>query len=65
MVVNDGAMHALNNNLGFGGVGKSGQGRLHGKFGFEWCSNLKIVYMKTGDMSWPANVALPPYTPEK
>ena len=62
MVVNDCAMHALNYDLGFGGVGDSGQGRLHGKLGFNGCSNLKSVYMKSSDMSWPANSAFPPFT---
>ena len=33
--------------------------------GFDGCSNLKSVFMKTGDMSWPANAGYPPYTPEK
>ena len=65
LAINEAALYALNLDLGFGGVGGSGQGRLHGQMGFNSCSNLKSYFMKTGDMSWPANCGLPPYTPEK
>lgn len=55
----------MNNDMGFGGVGGSGMGRIHGKQGFDGCCNLKSVILKSEDMGWPANQALPPFTEEK
>jgi aldehyde dehydrogenase (NAD+) len=40
-VVNDALNHISNPNLPFGGVGNSGMGSYHGKFGFETFSHLK------------------------
>jgi aldehyde dehydrogenase (NAD+) len=63
--VNDCTYTGLNANLPFGGVGDSGMGVLHGKWGFESCSHLKPVMEKTTIDSYPFNVRYPPYTPEK
>lgn len=40
-VVNDVVVQLMNSDFPFGGVGKSGTGRYHGKSGFDHCSNLK------------------------
>lgn len=40
---NDTLMFMLNDELPFGGVGRSGMGRYHGKFGFDTFSHLKPV----------------------
>ena len=37
--INDVVMHLSNENLPFGGVGNSGIGNYHGKFGFETFSH--------------------------
>jgi aldehyde dehydrogenase (NAD+) len=54
-----------NSDLPFGGVGPSGNGRYHGRAGFENCSNLKSVLMKDPIKMWPYNVVFPPYTADK
>jgi len=52
----------LNSHLPFGGVGFSGYGRYHGKWGFDACSNLKsIMYTKCRD-PYPLSTKFPPYT---
>ncbi len=43
IVVNHCLQHAANPNLPFGGVGNSGIGRYHGKFGFDCFSHQKSV----------------------
>lgn len=35
LVINDAIVHLNNPNLPFGGVGYSGKGNYHGKFGFD------------------------------
>ena len=45
--VNDALMHILNNNLPFGGVGESGIGAYHGKFGFRTFSHYKSILDKS------------------
>ena len=45
-VVNDIAMHFMNPNIPFGGVGASGYGRCHGFEGFKECSNMKSIMRK-------------------
>lgn len=44
--VNDTVMHISNPNLPFGGIGNSGIGSYHGKFGFEAFSHRKSVIDK-------------------
>ena len=58
--VNDVMMHACNPNLPFGGVGKSGMGRYHGKFSFECFSHYKSVLFKMNHGDVPFRY--PPYT---
>ncbi len=42
-VINDTIVHIINHNLPFGGVGKSGLGQYHGRYGFETFSRPKPV----------------------
>jgi len=58
--INDVMMHFANPNLPFGGVGNSGQGNYHGKFGFETFSHAKAVLNKSVYGDAPARY--PPYT---
>ena len=61
-VVNDVAIHLINPELPFGGVGMSGYGRYHGKCGFDACSNPKsVVEAKILDV-YPITLRFPPYT---
>ncbi|WP_322406176.1 aldehyde dehydrogenase family protein [Idiomarina sp. PL1-037] len=57
---NDTLMFMLNDELPFGGVGRSGMGRYHGKWGFDTFSHLKPVMRR----SFRFDVALryPPYS---
>lgn len=55
----------LNTELPFGGVGKSGSGRFHGKSGFEAFSNPKSICKTKAINSYPLNVRFPPYTASK
>jgi aldehyde dehydrogenase (NAD+) len=61
--INDVMMHLGNENLPFGGVGNSGIGNYHGKFGFETFSHQKAILEK---VTWgePA-IKYPPYTDKK
>jgi len=52
----------LSSELPFGGVGASGYGRLHGKQGFDECSNLKSVLRKHPLNFYPFDKTIPPYT---
>ncbi len=45
-VINDTVIHIANYNLPFGGVGASGMGAYHGKFGFDTFSHLKAVFAR-------------------
>ena len=44
VTVNDALLHISQDHLPFGGVGPSGMGSYHGKFGFDTFSKLKPVY---------------------
>jgi aldehyde dehydrogenase (NAD+) len=44
--INDSVMHLTNSNLPFGGVGSSGIGSYHGKFGFNTFSHQKSILDK-------------------
>ena len=52
--VNDTMLHMSSPELPFGGVGGSGMGRYHGRFGFELFSNQKGVLVKSTwfDAAW-------------
>lgn len=61
MTVNDTLLHIAQHNLPFGGVGASGMGHYHGRWGFETFSKLKPVFVQS-----PLNgmsLFLPPYRP--
>jgi len=61
--INEVIMHLGNENLPFGGVGNSGIGSYHGKFGFETFSHQKAVLEK---VTWgEPNVKYPPYSNKK
>lgn len=58
-VVNDAAIHHSNSGLPFGGVGGSGMGSYHGKWGFDQCSHMKAVMYKYGT---DPSLRFPPYS---
>lgn len=61
--INDVIMHLGNENLPFGGVGNSGIGNYHGKFGFETFSHQKAVLVRA---NWgEPNIKYPPYSEKK
>ncbi|PRB04827.1 aldehyde dehydrogenase [Chryseobacterium sp. MYb7] len=61
--INDTVMHLSNDNLPFGGVGSSGIGNYHGKYGFETFSHQKAVLEK---VTWgEPNIKYPPYSDKK
>lgn len=47
MCINDGGLFYINPELPFGGVGTSGMGRYHGKFGFDSFSHQKSVLRRS------------------
>ena len=57
--VNDTVMHLVSSKLPFGGVGASGMGRYHGKFGFDTFSHEKSVVKKSTRLDIP--LRYPPY----
>ena len=61
--INDVVMHLSNDNLPFGGVGNSGIGNYHGKFGFAAFSHQKAILEKA---TWgEPNIKYPPYSEKK
>lgn len=61
--INDTVMHLSNDHLPFGGVGSSGIGNYHGKYGFEAFSHQKAVLEK---VTWgEPNIKYPPYSEKK
>ncbi|PQA91975.1 aldehyde dehydrogenase [Chryseobacterium shigense] len=61
--INDVIMHLGNERLPFGGVGNSGIGNYHGKFGFDAFSHQKSVLEKA---TWgEPSIKYPPYTEKK
>lgn len=61
--INDVVMHLSNDNLPFGGVGNSGIGNYHGKFGFAAFSHQKAILEKA---TWgEPNIKYPPYSKKK
>jgi aldehyde dehydrogenase (NAD+) len=61
--VNGTLLHISNPNLPFGGVGESGMGAYHGKFGFDAFSHHRAVHTRTTKLD-PA-LMYPPYTSTK
>ena len=59
-VVNDCALHPLIQELPFGGVGNSGMGKYHGRWGFEAFTNARGVLYHSASID-PA-VRYPPYS---
>jgi len=63
LVFNDTIMHLSVEELPFGGVGASGMGSYHGKYGFDTFTHLKPVLQK--DLSWigekMGEMRYPPY----
>lgn len=60
MTLNDTLLHIANPHLPFGGVGNSGMGSYHGKFGFDAFSHHKAILKKA---KWPDPfIKYPPYT---
>ncbi len=61
--INDTVMHLSNDHLPFGGVGNSGIGNYHGKYGFEAFSHQKAVLEKA---TWgEPDIKYPPYSEKK
>ena len=60
VTVNDTLWHFAQENLPFGGVGKSGMGAYHGDHGFEAFSHLKPVFYQSRFSS--GSMLHPPYT---
>ncbi|WP_047095729.1 aldehyde dehydrogenase [Chryseobacterium lactis] len=61
--INDTVMHLSNDHLPFGGVGNSGIGNYHGKFGFEAFSHQKAVLQRA---TWgEPDIKYPPYSEKK
>lgn len=61
--VNDSVMHLSNSNLPFGGVGLSGIGSYHGKYGFDTFSHFKSILDKP--LWFEANIKYAPYSNNK
>ena len=61
--VNGTLLHFSNPNLPFGGVGESGMGSYHGKFGFDTFSHRRGVHARSTRID-PA-MMYPPYTQKK
>jgi aldehyde dehydrogenase (NAD+) len=59
--VNDTLSHLLAPSLPFGGVGASGYGAYHGKWGFETFSHRRAVYRRPSWFADP-NALNPPYS---
>jgi aldehyde dehydrogenase (NAD+) len=61
--VNGSLLHFMNPNLPFGGVGESGMGALHGKFGFDTFSHRRGVHARSTRLD--PSMLYPPYTSKK
>jgi aldehyde dehydrogenase (NAD+) len=61
--INDVALQMTAPDLPFGGVGPSGFGRYHGRWGFEAFTWPKAVLQKSTHLDWPFRY--PPYTTGK
>ncbi len=61
--VNGTLMHISNPHLPFGGVGESGMGAYHGRFGFDTFSHQRSVMTRSTRLDPP--MTYPPYTAKK
>ena len=61
VTVNDTLLHIAQDSLPFGGVGASGMGHYHGRWGFDTFSKLKPVFRQSGFNGMA--LFLPPYRP--
>ncbi|MDR1865229.1 MAG: aldehyde dehydrogenase [Bacteroidales bacterium] len=61
--INDTISHLLNHQLPFGGVGYSGSGSYHGKFGFNDFSHFKSIVVRKTWVDIPVRYA--PYSKER
>ena len=61
--INDTLMHISNHHLPFGGIGNSGLGNYHGKFGFDAFSHQKAILDKS--IYLEPELKYPPYTDGK
>nr|WP_240935440.1 aldehyde dehydrogenase family protein [Hymenobacter sp. HDW8] len=63
VALNDTIIHLMHPELPFGGLGNSGMGRAHGRYGFDSFSNLKsVLKQRIGQTS--IKLLYPPYTPK-
>ena len=62
--INDTIFHVAVPTLPFGGVGQSGTGRYHGKFGFQTFSHIKSCLHKNQMLECVHSVRYPPYDSE-
>lgn len=63
VTINDNLIALGNPHLPFGGAGKSGIGKYHGRFGFEEFSNMRTVVKRNIDLG--ASYFYPPYSQKK
>ena len=61
--VNATLLHISNPNLPFGGVGESGMGAYHGRFGFDTFSHRRAVHKRSTRID--PSMMYPPYTAKK
>ncbi len=58
--INETLVHLGNHHLPFGGVGSSGMGNYHGKYGFDIFSHKKAIHEKSN--LFEPNIKYPPFT---
>mmetsp|Transcript_14835 Transcript_14835/g.27449 ORF Transcript_14835/g.27449 Transcript_14835/m.27449 type:complete len:517 (+) Transcript_14835:50-1600(+) len=63
--INESIFNYACNDLPFGGVGNSGMGLYHSKYGFQNMSHARSVLEKSTANSFPYNLRYPPHTPAK
>ena len=61
--INDTVLHLASPYLPFGGIGQSGMGKSHGKYGFLTFSHLQGCYQRYGRIE--PSLRYPPYTEKK
>ncbi|MFA7127345.1 MAG: aldehyde dehydrogenase [Bacilli bacterium] len=61
--INDTVVHLATSQMGFGGVGESGMGQYHGKFGFDTFTHYKSVMIRSNVVD--LSLRYPPYDTKK